>query len=148
MTYQEKKSIVSIVSAVIIFVSFSFWMYPQYPIGGVLEDQFLPFWGRFVLLLTLVSIIAHIIISIIFNILFSVTTKEKQPSFEDELDKLIALKANRNSFFIFILGFLSSMTALVISQPLQVMFIILIISGFLADVTGSVTKFYHYRKGV
>ncbi|MEY8747688.1 hypothetical protein AB9M62_52290 [Bacillales bacterium AN1005] len=100
MTYQEKKSIVSIVSAVIIFVSFSFWMYPQYPIGGVLEDQFLHFWGRFVLLLTLVSIIAHIIISIIFNIIFSVTTKEKQPSFEDELDKLIALKANRNSFFI------------------------------------------------
>lgn len=148
MTYQEKKSIVSIVSTVIIFVSFSFWMYPQYPIGGVLENQFLHFWGRFVLLLTLVSIIAHIIISIIFNIIFSVTTKEKQPSFEDELDKLIALKANRNSFFIFILGFLSSMTALVISQPLQVMFIILIISGFLADVTGSVTKFYHYRKGV
>lgn len=148
MTYQEKKSIVSIVSTVIIFTAFSFYMFPQYPRGDSILDETLRFWGNFVLLLTVVSIVAHIIISIIFNIVFRITTKEKEPLFEDELDKIIALKANRNSFFIFILGFLFSMTALVLSQPLQVMFIILIVSGFIADMTGSVTKLYHYRKGV
>jgi hypothetical protein len=108
----------------------------------------LRYWGSFVLILTLFSIVAHIIISIIFNIVFRMTTGEKEPTFEDELDKIIDLKANRNSFFVFIVGFLLAMGSLIIYQPSQVMFIILIISGFISDVTGSVTKLYHYRRGV
>jgi hypothetical protein len=96
----------------------------------------------------LFSIVAHIMISIIFNIVFRITTKEKEPAFADELDLLIDLKANRNSFFIFIIGFVFSMGSLVFYQPSQVMFIILIASGFISDVTGSVTKLYHYRRGV
>lgn len=148
MTYQEKKSIVSLISAILIFGSFCLYMYPHYPKGGLEATETYRFWGSFVLILTLVSIVAHIIISIIFNIVFRITTNEKEPSFEDELDKLIALKANRNSFFMFIIGFLLAMGSLVISQPSQLMFLILITSGFVSDVTGSVTKLYHYRKGV
>ncbi|MGG3560637.1 hypothetical protein ABES03_03325 [Neobacillus rhizosphaerae] len=148
MTYQEKKSIVSLISAILIFVSYSLYMYPQHPGGGLESTETFRYWGSFVLILTLVSIVAHIIISIIFNIVFRITTKEKEPKFADELDKLIDLKANRNSFFVFIIGFLLAMGSLVIYQPSQVMFIILIISGFLSDVTGSVTKLYHYRRGV
>jgi hypothetical protein len=148
MTYQEKKSIVSLISAVLIFVVYCAYKYPQYPNGGLEAADTYRYWGSFVLTLTLVSIIAHIIISIIFNIVFRITTGEKEPGFADELDKLIDLKAFRNSFFVFILGFLLAMGSLVISQPSQVMFVILIASGFISDVTGSVTKLYHYRKGV
>jgi hypothetical protein len=148
MTYQEKKSIVSLISVILIFVSFCLYMYPQHPKGGIGSTETFRYWGSFVLILTLVSVIAHIIISIIFNIVFRITTKEKEPKFEDELDKLIALKANRNSFFVFIMGFLLAMGSLVLYQPSQLMFIILIISGFISDLTGSVTKLYHYRRGV
>jgi magnesium-transporting ATPase (P-type) len=148
MTYQEKKSIVSLISAILIFVSYCLYLYPQYPEGGLETTETFRFWGSFVLILTLVSIVAHIIISIIFNIVFRITTREKEPRFADELDKLIDLKANRNSFFVFIVGFLLAMGSLIIYQPSQVMFIILITSGFISDVTGSVTKLYHYRKGV
>lgn len=148
MTYQEKKSIVSLISAILIFVAYCLYLYPQYPEGGLDTTETFRFWGSFVLILTLVSIVAHIIISIIFNIVFRITTREKEPRFADELDKLIDLKANRNSFFVFIVGFLLAMGSLIIYQPSQVMFIILITSGFISDVTGSVTKLYHYRKGV
>ncbi|QED48001.1 hypothetical protein [Cytobacillus dafuensis] len=148
MTYQEKKSIVSLISATLIFVSYCLYMYPQYPEEGLESIETFRYLGSFVLILTLVSIVAHIIISIIFNIVFRITTREKEPKFADELDKLIELKAFRNSFFVFILGFLIAMGSLIIYQPLQVMFIILIISGFISDVTGSITKFYHYRRGV
>ncbi|WP_238590889.1 hypothetical protein [Paenibacillus beijingensis] len=116
--------------------------------GGLESTETFRYWGSFVLILTLVSIVAHIIISIIFNIVFRITTGEKEPTFADELDKLIDLKAFRNSFFVFILGFLFAMGSLVIDQPSQVMFVILIASGFISDVTGSITKLYHYRKGV
>jgi hypothetical protein len=148
MTYQEKKSIVSLISAILIFVAYSLYMYPQYPKGGVDTIETFRYWGSFVLILTVVSIIAHILISIIFNIVFRITTKEKEPKFADELDKLIELKAFRNSFFLFVLGFLLAMGSLIFYQPTHVMFIILILSGFISDVTGSLTKLYHYRRGV
>ncbi|OXS78672.1 hypothetical protein [Domibacillus enclensis] len=148
MTYQEKKSIVSLISAILIFGSFCLYMYPQHPQGGLESIETLRFWGSFVVVLTLVSIVAHIFISIIFNIVFRITTREKEPTFADELDKLIDLKANRNSFFVFVLGFLLAMGSLVVYQPSQVMFMIMITSGFISDVTGSVTKLYHYRRGV
>ncbi|MCH6264550.1 MULTISPECIES: hypothetical protein [Neobacillus] len=148
MTYQEKKSIVSLISAILIFGTYCLYMYPRHPEGGLESLETFRYWGSFVLILTLLSIVAHIIISILFNILFRMTTGEKEPTFADELDKLIDLKANRNSFFVFILGFLLAMGSLVIFQPSQFMFMILIISGFISDVTGSVTKLYHYRKGV
>jgi hypothetical protein len=147
MTYQEKKSIVSLISAILIFVSYGLYMLPRLPEGGLESMETFRFWGSCVLILTLISIVAHIIISIVFNIFFRITTREKEPKFEDELDKLINLKAFRNSFFVFIIGFLLAMGSL-INQPSQVMFIILITSGFISDVTGSVTKFYHYRRGV
>lgn len=148
MTYQEKKSIVSVISSILIFSLYCLYMYPRYPGGGLESIETFRYWGSFVLFLTLFSIIAHIIISIIFNILFRITTKEKEPSFADELDKLIDLKAHRNSFFVFIIGFLLAMGSLVVYEPSQLMFIILIFAGFISDVTGSVTKLYHYRRGV
>jgi hypothetical protein len=148
MTYQEKKSIVSLISAILIFGLYCLYMFPKFPEGGLESTEIFRYWGSFVLILTLFSIMAHIIISIIFNIVYRITTKEKEPTFADELDKLIDLKANRNSFFVFILGFLLAMGSLIIYQPSQLMFIILVFSGFISDVTGSVTKLYHYRRGV
>jgi hypothetical protein len=148
MTYQEKKSIVSVISAILIFVSYCLFMYPRYPGEGGELSEVLHYWGSFVLYLTLFSIVAHIIISIIFNIVFRMTTNEKEPAFADELDKLIDLKAFRNSFFVFVVGFLFAMGSLAFYQPLHVMFMILISAGFISDVTGSVTKLYHYRRGV
>jgi hypothetical protein len=148
MTYQEKKSIVSVFSTILIFAAYCLYMYPRHPEGGLASTETFRYWGFFILALTLISIIAHIIISIIFNIIFRMMTNEKEPRFEDELDKLIALKAHRNSFFLFIIGFLLAMGTLVMYQPSQVMFIILIASGFIADLTGSISKLYYYRKGV
>ncbi|SFE82010.1 hypothetical protein SAMN05216378_4189 [Paenibacillus catalpae] len=148
MTYQEKKSITALISTVLIFAAYCLYMYTQYPEEGLGLEEGFRYWGSFVLILMVVSIVAHIVISIIFNIIFRMTTGEKEPAFADELDKLIELKAHRNSFFLFILGFLLAMGSLVTDQPLTVMFVILIASGFLSDVTGSITKLYHYRRGV
>ncbi|ASS68163.1 MULTISPECIES: hypothetical protein [unclassified Paenibacillus] len=148
MTYQEKKSIVSLISSILIFAAYCLYRYPQYPEGVMDSKEVFHYWGSFVLVLTVVTIAAHIVISIVFNIVFRMTTGEKEPSFADELDKLIDLKAFRNSFFVFVIGFLVAMGSLVMDQPSKVMFIILIASGFLSDVTGSLSRLYHYRRGV
>ena len=148
MSYQEKKSIVSLISSILIFAAYSLYRYPQYPEGAMDSKEVFHYWGSFVLVLTLVSIAAHIVISIIFNIIFRMTTGEKEPSFADELDKRIDLLAFRNSFAVFVLGFILAMGSLVMDRPSQVMFIILIASGFLSDVTGSLSRLYHYKRGV
>jgi len=148
MTYQEKKSIVSIFSVILIFVLYCLYMYPRYPEGGMDSPETLRYWGSFVLILILVSIIAHIVISIVFSIVFRMTTNEKEPSFADELNMLIELKAQRNSFLLFIVGFVLAMASLLVYTSSQAMFIILIGSGFCSDVAGSISKLYYYRKGV
>ena len=148
MTYQEKKSIVSLISSIFIFAAYGLYRYPQYPEGAADATEMYHYWGSFVLVLTLVSIGAHIVISIIFNIVFRMTTGEKEPSFADEMDKRIDLLAFRNSFAVFVIGFLLAMGSLVIDKPLKTMFIVLIVSGFLSDVIGSLSRLYHYRKGV
>ncbi|WP_405105634.1 hypothetical protein MHH28_22195 [Paenibacillus sp. FSL K6-1217] len=148
MTYQEKKSIVSLISTLLIFTVYLLYRYPQYP-NEVLDSKVtFHYWGSFILVLTLVSIAAHIVISIVFNIIFRMTTGEKEPAFADELDKRIDLLAFRNSFTMFVSGFLLAMGSLVIDQPLKVMFIVLIVAGFLSDVTGSISRLYYYRRGV
>lgn len=148
MTYQEKKSIVSLISTIIIFAVYCLYKYQEYPQVVLDSKVTFQYWGSFVLVLTLVSIAAHIVISIIFNIVFRMTTGEKEPAFADELDKRIDLVAFRNSFAVFIIGFLLAMGSLVVDQPLKVMFMVLIASGFLSDVTGSLSRLYHYRRGV
>lgn len=148
MTYQEKKSIVSIIAAILIFGLYCAYKHAHYPAEGLTGTEAFHYWGAFVLVLMLVSIVAHIVISIIFNIVFRITTGEQEPKFADELDKLIELKSNRNGFFVFILGFLLAMGSLVMDWPIRNMFVIMIVAGFLSDVTGSVTRLYHYRKGV
>jgi hypothetical protein len=148
MTYQEKKSIVSLISTLLIFTVYLLYRYPQYP-NEVLDSKVtFHYWGSFILVLTLVSIAAHIVISIVFNIIFRMTTGEKEPAFADELDKRIDLLAFRNSFAMFVSGFLLAMGSLVIDQPLKVMFIVLIAAGFLSDVAGSISRLYYYRRGV
>lgn len=148
MTYQEKKSIVTLISTILIFTVYCLYMYPKYPQEVLDSKVTFHYWGSFVLVLTLISIAAHIVISIIFNIVFRITTGETEPAFADELDQRIDLLAFRNAFATFIIGFLLAMGSLVIDQPLKVMFIILIVSGFLSDITGSISRLYHYRKGV
>jgi hypothetical protein len=82
-------------------------------------------WGSAILILIPVAVVAKIIIHIVFSIIHKLATNEKEPSFLDELDKLIALKATRNSHYVFVLGFAASMGSLVIDMSPSVMFIIL-----------------------
>lgn len=148
MSYQEKKNIVSLISTLLIFGFYSLYVFQMYQEGSIDRADTFRFWGAAILILIPVSIVAKIIISIVFNIIYRITTNEKEPSFSDELDKLIELKATRNSHYVFILGFLLAMGSLVMDMPLSVMFITLILSGFVSELFGVITQLYLYRKGV
>jgi hypothetical protein len=148
MSYQEKKNYVSLISTTLIFGFYCWYVFQMYQKGSIDSTDTFSFWGSVILILIPVSIAAKILIHIVFNIIYRITTNEKEPSFSDELDKLIALKATRNSHYVFIIGFLLSMGSLVIDMSPSVMFIILFFSGFVSELVGVFTQLYLYGRGV
>lgn len=148
MSYQEKKNIVSLISTLLISSLYSMYVFHMYQEGRFHSTDVLSFWGSFIIILIVVSIVAKIIINIIFNIIYRITTNEKEPSFYDELDKLIHYKAITVSHYVFVVGFVLAMGSMVMDMPIYVMFIILIFSGVISDVVGMITEIYLYRRGV
>lgn len=148
MSYHERKSIVFMISTLVLFVIYFVFVFQRYQAGSFHSTNLLSFWGSVILILIPVAIMAKIIIYIVFVIIYRLTTNEEAPCFSDERDKLIALKAERNSHWVFCLGFLLAMASQVMHMSPSAMFIILIFSGFVADILGEISQLYYYRKGV
>ncbi|RAV23391.1 hypothetical protein [Paenibacillus contaminans] len=148
MSYQEKKVFVSIISSILIFTLYSLYAINNAEEGSITSASDFSFWGSFILVLLPVSIVAKIIIHIGFVIFNKIATNEDEPSFEDEFDKIIELKADRISLYVFFLGFLLSMVPLATDLPTYLTFLLLIFFGFLSDLMGRIAQLYFYKKGV
>jgi hypothetical protein len=147
MTYHERKSILTLVLSTLITIGYFSYVFMVQQEGNseVLND--LQFWGRAVLILVPVQIVLLILGHIGLAIHHRVTTGEDVPSKEDERDKLIQLKASRNSHFAFMFGFLIAMAVLAMDMGPFAMFVVLISSGILSGVVQSITELYYYRRG-
>ncbi|RXZ80730.1 hypothetical protein EBB07_17225 [Paenibacillaceae bacterium] len=148
MSYQEKKIFVSIISNILIFTLYTLYALKNAEEGSITSASDFSFWGSFILVLLPVSIVVKIIIHIVFVILNKIATNEDAPAFEDEFDKLIELKADRVSLYVFFLGFILSMVPLVTDLPTYLTFLLLILFGFLSDLMGRFAQLFFYRKGV
>jgi hypothetical protein len=148
MSFQEKRSIVNLVSTILITAFYSAYMVQRFPAGNDYSPDVFHFWGAFFLILIPVTIVARIVIYIVFYILNTIATREEEPSIADERDDLIELKATRYSQYAFGFGFLLAMGSLVIDMPPSAMFIILICSGLVSEMVSEISQFYFYRRGV
>jgi hypothetical protein len=147
MSYQEKRALVSLISSVLIFGFYCLYVFQRYQEQILSAPNDLGFWATAVFILIPVSIVATIIIHIVFVIINKIVTNEDAPSFTDERDKLIELKAIKISHWTFIFGFLLSMGSQVIDMQPYVMIIALIFSGFVASIVSDIATIYFYRKG-
>jgi hypothetical protein len=147
MSYQERRSIVYLLSDILISAVYFAYMSQRYPEGDAYSPEVFRFWGSLILILIPVSAVAKIVIHIIFTIINTITTNEEEPSFMDERDKLIELKATQNSLYVFVTGFLLAMISVVIEQPPSTMFILLILGGLTSSLVSDLSQFYFYRRG-
>ncbi|WP_042162105.1 hypothetical protein [Paenibacillus gorillae] len=138
----------SIISSVLIFTLYTLYAISNAEDGSITSASDFSFWGTFILVLLPVSIAAKIIIHIVFVIFNKIASNEDPPSFEDELDKIIELKADRISLYVFFLGFILAMVPLVTDIPTYLTFLLLILFGFLSDLMGRIAQLYFYKKGV
>jgi uncharacterized membrane protein len=148
MSYREKENIVNILSSILITGIYA-WIIYQKQLAGTLDltDDFQK-WGIVFLIFAGIAVVARIIIYIIFSIINAIITREEKIPKEDERDKLVKLKAIRNSHYSFSVGFFIAIVALAIGMPSYWLFILFVISGVISELIDNGSQMYYYRKGV
>lgn len=153
MTFQERKSILEMATSIIVLGVYSLVFYLNYENWGFDSENIFRFYAIFFVLLIGVSIFSRIIAMIVFAIINTIINEVKgeepdELDMIDERDKLIELKASRNSMFIFIAGVLIAFVSQLFNTSEHVFFILLFTFGLLSDVGSSTLKLYYYKKGV
>ncbi len=163
MSYQEKKTIVSVATGILILAA-----YCIYAFGGAVmaAADGLKAWAVTILIFIGIGVVASIVIQIVFHILLSISIavrkkiqdgemddKEVERSIEremveDEMDKLIGLKSMRVAFVIAGIGFIAALVSLVLGFSPAVMLNILFISFSAGAIIEGITQLYYYRKGI
>jgi VanZ family protein len=144
---KEKMILVAMINMILIPGVYAFYVYEKYvSVNPEIINDF-RFWGKAFLFLIPVTIIAQIIIHILFALINKIVTDEEISVINDERDKLIELKAIRISHWTFTLGFMLAMASQAFGMQPWVMFIILVLSGFISAIASEITKLYFYRKG-
>ncbi len=148
MSYREKENIINIFSGLLITAIFAWTVYQRHLDGRIdLTDDFQQ-WGILFLIYAGISIVARIIIYIVFSIINAIVTRSDKIPEEDERDKLIKLKATRNSHYSFSVGFMAAIILLAIGFAPYTLFIVFVISGVVSEIIDNGSQMYYYRKGV
>jgi len=148
MTYQEKQNIVNIFSGLLVTGIYAWMIYQRQLQGRFDLSEDFSQWGVVFLIFIGISIVVRIMIQIIFHILNAIATREQEVPVEDERDKLVKLKATRNSYYAFTGGFVLSVLALALGMPVYGMFIAFVVFGLIAEIIDNGSQIYYYRKGI
>ena len=165
MSYQEKKTIVSLVAGLLILAAYCIYVFNKIKSGTTAPDD-LKFWATAMLIFIGIGVVVLIVILIVFHILLSITMAVKEEMLngeyddkkiekaleldmvEDEMDKLIGLKAMRISFIVIGIGFIAALISLVLNYSSAVMLNIMFFSFGIGSMMEGVTQLYFYRRGV
>ncbi|MDD1777666.1 MAG: hypothetical protein LUQ65_05800 [Candidatus Helarchaeota archaeon] len=165
MSYQEKRTLTSILSGVLVLAAYCIYAFNPSKLGSLAPDD-LKFWATTMLIFIGIGIGATIIIQIVFHILISISiaVKEKiqdsqcddkdieksikMEMVEDERDKLIELKSMRVGFIIAGFGFVGALLSLLLNYSPVVMLNIIYISFNVGSLFEGAAQLYYYRRGV
>ncbi len=165
MSYQEKRSVVSILSGVILLVVYILNVLGRYR-QGTLPEADLKAWATTILIFIGIAIAAFIIIQIVFHIMLSVSiavskavkdgvtdNEELEKSIqanmiEDEMDKIISLKASKISTIVYGVGFLVGLIALIMNYSAVILLNSIFISFCLGMVIEGFAQIYYYNRGL
>lgn len=165
MSYQEKRTVTSIVTGVLVLVAYCIYVFSRYHTGAIAPDD-LKFWAYTILIFIGIGIAASIVIQIVFHILLaiSIAVKKKMQDeecedkeiekkiqvemVEDEMDKLIKLKSMRIGFILAGIGFIAALVFLVLNYSAAVMLNILFISFCAGSLSEGFAQLYYYRRGL
>lgn len=165
MSYQEKRTIVTMAMTVLILVVYGIYSFNQYQAGVLSLDDLRP-WAVTILVFIGISIVVMIAIQIIFHILLSISiavSKKVQDMdcddheieksinaemVEDEMDKVIGLKSSRVGFICAGVGFIAGLISLLLNYPPVIMLNIMFLCMWSSSLFSGITQLVYYRRGV
>lgn len=136
-----------LISTLLVIMFYCIYVFQVHPDKSLDDATDFKFYGITILLIVPAMILVNIIAHIVFNIINVIATNEKVPAISDELDQLVELRANRNAYTVFMIGFLLSMGTMALGMPPYVMLNSLVAALFAASITWSSSHIYFYRKG-
>jgi len=163
MSYQEKKTLLSLVTSVLLMVSYCFYAFGK---AGMEHINDLQFWARTILIFIGIGIVALIILQIVFHILMAISKAIRQKlrddvvdeeeigrtmrveTAEDEMDKIIEMKSNKFGYTIMGLGFVAGLIAIAFGASAVAMLNILFFSTWTGSLIEALMQIRYYRKGI
>ena len=163
MSYQEKRTLLSIIISVLMVASYSIYAFGK---AGTEHINDLQFWAKTILIFIGIGIVAMIILQIVFHILMAISGAIRQKmkndeineeeiertmrveTSEDEMDKMIELKSNRFGYTIMGLGFMGGLIAIAFGASAVAMLNILFFSTWVGSFVEGLMQIRYYRRGV
>lgn len=161
MTYQTKKTMISLSASLIILISYCLSVYNDFSKGLIIESD-TSYWAKKMLIFIAIGIAINIISFIVFHILLSVNLSVKDTSqdskeinrklelemVEDEMDKLIELKSLRVGYIIVSVGFILGLFLLAFNTSIAIVLNTFFMSFYIGSFAEGVTNLFFYFRGV
>ena len=163
MSYQEKKSIVSVVTGALMLIAYCIYAFGK---AGMANIDNLKFWAVTMLIFIGIGVVSMIVIQIIFHIILSISIAVKKKlndesiedreieraiesdMVEDEMGKLIELKANKFGYTFVSLGIVAGIVSIALGAAPYVMMNIVFLACMVGSLVEGVVEIRYYRKGV
>lgn len=157
MTYQTKKTIVSLLASIAILISYCISVYNDISKGLTLEND-ATFWAKKMLIFIAIGVAINMISFIVFHILLSVNLSVKDSKeinrklelemVEDEMDKLIELKSLRVGYIFASTGFILGLIFLAFNTSIAIVLNILFLSFFVGAIAEGISNLFFYFRGI
>ncbi len=165
MSYQEKKTVVTMVTSALLLVAYCIYAFGRVQAGLAMSDD-LKFWAGTMLVFVGISIVANISIQIVFHILMAISYGVKQhketgdcneasidkhfqtETTEDEMDKMISLKSSRVAFITAGIGFGTGLAMVMFGASAAVLINAVYVGFSFGMIAEGIAQLHFYRKGV
>jgi hypothetical protein len=146
--YQEKRGIVYLVSNLLVSTFYVLYIAITYQAALALHPDDRVFWAAAILIFIPVQVFVRLLVIIVFAIVHKIVANEESVEVEDELDKLIDLKATRIFYGVFMFGLMLTLLGQALGMPLWALFGGISASIVVSGLTGDLVQFIFYRRGV
>lgn len=148
MSFEEKNSIISLFTAVVVFGSYGFYLSGQFAAGYYDSPDAFTRAGRTILWLIGTGIVVQILSHILFSILFAIVTNDPKPSFRvDERDRQISFRGSKVGYGFSGTGITASMVALAVGWDPVLVFNLVVFSIAAGNILECLVKVVLYRIG-
>lgn len=149
LSLTEKKPIFSLITTIITFVGYYWYVSKLYTEMTLTIQAEIEFWSAVILILIPVFVVSKIILMIILTIINTIITGD-ETRFDklDEFGKLIDIKATRNFYHVFIVGFLVFLSSLAFSFNVFISFNIILFTILVSAIIADLSEFYYMQSGV